>query len=400
MAKQSQATSFAARIRGDQVAIPCVVMRGGTSRGVFFLATDLPEEDSLRDRLILAVFGSPDPRQVDGLGGADPLTSKLAIIDRAGRKDADIDYTFGQVRIAEPIIDYSGNCGNLSAAVGPFAIDAGLVEPREPLTRLRIHNTNTGKVIVAEVPTHGGHPVYEGDCSIAGVPGSAARIMLDFLDSGGSMTGRLLPTGDPRNRLVTPHREFEVSIVDAANPVVFVQAEALAFAGTELPAQIAASEQVLGTLEAIRGAAAQRLGFVDNARDAMTQSPAVPKVAMVTAPKEYVTSDGSSVSAGDVNLVGRIMTMQQPHKAYAVTGAICTAAAAHIPGTIVNEIFRTGKTVGEVTIGHPSGTITVEVVMGVTADGLRLKRAALERTARRIMDGTAYVPHFKLNSEE
>lgn len=400
MVRQGLATPFEARIRGDQVAIPCVVMRGGTSRGVFFLASDLPEEDSLRDRIILAVFGSPDPRQIDGLGGADPLTSKLAIIDRARRKDADLDYTFGQVRIAEPIIDYSGNCGNLLAAVGPFAIDAGLVKPQEPLTRLRIYNTNTRKLIVAEVPVRDGHPVYEGDCSIAGVPGSAARIMLDFLDSGGSLTGRLLPTGNPRNRLVTPHGEFEVSIVDAANPVIFVQAEALALAGTEPPAQIAASEQVLAILEAIRGAAAQRLGFVDNARDAMTHSPAVPKVAMVTAPKEYVTSDGSSVRAANVNLVARIMTMQQPHKAYAVTGAICTAAAARIRGTVVNEVFRSGEPPSQVTIGHPSGTITVDVLIEEAPAGLRLQRAALERTARRIMEGTAYVPLFKLNAEE
>jgi methylitaconate Delta-isomerase len=383
-------------IRGDQWAIRTVFMRGGTSRGAFLKADDLPTDPAMRDALILGLYGSPDSRQIDGLGGGDSLTSKVAIIGPPSRPDADVDYTFGQVRVTEPIIDYKGNCGNMSSAVGPFALDEGLVPAREGLNRVRIHNTNTNKVIVAEVLVSGGRVQTCGFTEIPGVPGSAAGIMLDFLDSGGSVTGRLLPTGTPREELETPSGRFTVSLVDASNPCVFVRAADLGISGVELPASISADQHLTEALEQIRSAAAARLGFVDDANRATALSPAIPKVAFVTAPTDYQTTNGRRISADEVSLVARCMSMQTPHKAYAVTVAICTATAAKTPGTVVNEVYREGNPPSEVRLGHPGGVMITDMVVEDGPEGPRLTRAAIARTARRIMEGTAYVPLSKL----
>jgi methylitaconate Delta-isomerase len=374
-------------------------MRGGTSRGAFLRAEDLPDDPALRDALILGLYGSPDARQIDGLGGADPLTSKVAIIGPPSRPDADVDYTFGQVRVNEPTIDYKGNCGNMSSAVGPFAIDEGLVPAADGLNRVRIHNTNTAKVIVAEVQVKNGKALACGETEIPGVPGSAAGIMLDFLDSGGSVTGKLLPTGNPRDELETPSGQFTVSLVDAANPCVFVRAADLLIRGTELPAEISANQRLMAVLEQIRSAAAVRLGFVDDSSRATAVTPAIPKVAFVASPTSYTTSGGREVSSDEINLVARCMSMQTPHKAYAVTVFICTAAAARVAGTVVNEVYRQGTPPSQVRLGHPGGVMIADVVVEHGPDGFRLTRAALARTARRIMDGTAYVPLSKLPSE-
>ena len=385
--------------RGDQWAIRTVFMRGGTSRGAFLHASDLPDDPDLRDAIILGLYGSPDARQIDGLGGGDSLTSKVAIIGPASRPDADVDYTFGQVRVTEPRIDYKGNCGNMSSAVGPFAIDEGLVPAREGLNRVRIHNTNTGKVIVAEVQVQDGVVQACGTTEIPGVPGAAAGIMLDFQDSGGSVTGQLLPTGKPRDQLTTPSGTFTVSLVDASNPCVFVTASELGISGTELPAEISANADLMRVLEEIRSAAAVRLGFVDDPTQATAVTPAIPKVAFVTIPRDYTASSGRAVAAEELSLVARCMSMQTPHKAYAVTVCICTAAAARIPGTVVAEVFRQGDPPSEVRLGHPGGIMIADVVIEPGPDGLRLTRAAIARTARRIMEGTAYVPLSKLPTD-
>lgn len=386
-------------VRGDQHQIRAVFMRGGTSRGLFLHAEDLPDDPELRDALIVGMYGSPDPRQIDGIGGGDSLTSKVAIIGPPSRPDADVDYTFGQVRVNEPKIDYTGNCGNMSSAVGPFAVDEGLVPAREGLNRVRIHNTNTNKVIAAEFLVRDGVALVCGETEIPGVPGRGACVMLDFLDSGGSVTGKLLPTGNARDTLETAAGSFVVSLVDASNPCVFVRAADLGIRGTELAPEISGDAGLMATLEAIRGAAAVRLGFVDDAARAAAITPAIPKVAFVAEPRPYVTSLGREVAADELSLLARCMSMQTPHKAYAVTVAICTAAAAKVPGTVVNEVYREGTPPTEVHLGHPGGVMLCDMVVEPSPDGLRLTRAALARTARRLMAGVAYTPVSKLPRE-
>lgn len=383
----------------DQERIRCTFMRGGTSRGAYLLAKDLPSDPTLRDQVILAIYGSPDPRQIDGLGGADSLTSKVAIIAPSSRPDADVDYTFGQVGINTSLVDYKSNCGNMSAGVGPFAIDEGLVPVTEPVTRVRIFNTNTRKIIVADVLVRDGRALVDGDCSIDGVPGTGARIMLDFVDSGGAVTGKLLPTGNVLDRVEVEGRVYTASFVDAANPAVFVRAEELGLRGTELASEIDANPDLLDELEKIRSAGAEILGFVQDRRDGTRLSPTVPKMAIVSEPQEYRSSKGEVIAAESIDLTARIMSMQKAHKAYAVTGAIVTAAAARIPGTVVNRLARQAGQDGLVRIGHSSGRLTLQIVVEERPEGYYLARAALERTARRIMDGYVYVPKSKTSAE-
>ncbi|WP_027717877.1 2-methylaconitate cis-trans isomerase PrpF family protein [Desulfovirgula thermocuniculi] len=374
--------------------IRCVIMRGGTSKGVFLLENDLPRDPQVRDRVILAIFGSPDPRQIDGLGGADSLTSKVAIIGPSSRPDADVDYTFGQVSITAPLVDYRGNCGNISSAVGPFAIDEGLVKAVEPVTTVRIFNTNTQKLIVAEVPVRDGKAVTKGDFAIDGVPGTGARITLNFLDSGGAVTGKLLPTGRVRDEVtLSDGTRLEVSLVDAANPVVFFKAADLGLTGVELPDMVNSDPQLLARIEEIRCIAAEMMGLA-NRQEATAKSPAVPKIIFVSPPCTYKASDGRVIEASQIDLVARAMSMQKMHKAFAVTGGICTSAAAKLKGTVVNEVLRPSAGRSKVIrLGHPSGTMEFEIEIMYGAGGTpRLEKAAVARTARRIMDGFVYVP--------
>jgi 2-methylaconitate cis-trans-isomerase PrpF len=262
---------------------------------VFFLENDLPTDRSAIEAILLDVFGSPDVRQIDGLGGATSQTSKAAIIGPSTRADADVDYTFAQVSVTDALVDWGGNCGNISAAVGPFAIDQGLVRASGDVTTVRIHNTNTSKVIVAHVPTVGGRASIEGEYSIPGVPGTGARILLDFDDPAGSVTGKLLPTGSPCDELVLADgRRITVSVVDAANPTVFLRASDLGLSGTELPSVIEANTAVTATLEEARSIIAERLGLVADKRQATTVSPGLPKVGFVAPPQDCSTADGGS----------------------------------------------------------------------------------------------------------
>ncbi|HYU19308.1 MAG TPA: PrpF domain-containing protein [Chloroflexota bacterium] len=396
LADQPLPASQAGR-RGDQLKVRCVFMRGGTSRGAYLRAEDLPSDPVERDCLLLAIYGSPDPRQIDGIGGADPLTSKVAIIGPTSRPDADVDYTFGQVQIAEAKVDYRGNCGNISAGVGPFAVDEGLVEPVEPITTVRVHNTNTGKVIVASVPVANGVALACGEAEIAGVPGSGASIMLDFLDSGGSMTGRLLPTGEPRQVLSIPSGPIEASIVDAANPCVFVRARDVGLDGTELP-DVFGQPDLLARFEQIRGAAAVELGFCDAPARAAAVTPTVPKMVWIAPPADYVDSRGRSIRADAITLLVRCLSMQRPHKALAVSVAICTGAAAATAGTVVHDAHRPGDPPSRLRLGHPAGVLVADVVVEDGPDGPYLRRGAIERTARRIMDGYVYAPASKVRA--
>ena len=373
----------------DQRRIPCVIARGGTSKGIYIKENHLPPAGPERDRVILNVFGSPDIRQIDGLGGADPLTSKLAIIGPPSRPDADVDYTFAQVSLKTPVVDYSGNCGNISSFVGPFAIDEGLIKAVEPITTVRIHNTNTGKLLLAEVPVRDGYAQTRGDCALDGVPGTGAKIMLDFADTLGSATGKLLPSGRAKEWLKTSAGEFEVSLVDCANAMVFIKAESLGLKGIEGPGEIDGDKTLLDTLEAIRGAAAVAMGLAASAEEALAKSPAFPMLAIISPPADYRSySTGDPVQADSVSFVARNMFMQVLHKTYAGTGTVCTGVAASIPGTVVAEV-RAGQAKWgyQINIGHPCGIIPVEAEV---ENGV-VRRAAFARTARRIMEGYVFI---------
>ncbi len=373
--------------------IPCAIYRGGTSKPIFFLEKDLPRESKARDQVVLAAFGSPDFRQIDGLGGADPLTSKVAYIGPPSVPGTDINYTFGYVGIASPVIDYTGNCGNTSAAVGPFALLRGLIEPKEPVTKVRIYNTNTKKIIVAEFRVRDGEFQSEGEFRIDGAPGAGSKILLDFLDSGGAVTGKLLPTGKVSEEIQFPTvGRLTVSMVDAANPFVFVRATNLGLKGNETLEEIAGNGPLLKKCEEIRSVVAEIMGIAKK-EEATKKSPGVPKIALVSPPMTYQTPKGK-VEASEVDLVARMTALQKLHKAYAVTGAVCLGAAAKIEGTIVNEIYRQVQPTDPpaVRIGHPSGTIQVEIETAENNGKLQLSKAALARTARLLMDGYVYVP--------
>lgn len=374
------------------IKVPCVVLRGGTSKGIYLKAVDLPKDKGERDTLICKIFGSPDVRQIDGLGGADPLTSKVAIIGPASRPDADVDYTFGQVSFTEKYIDYSGNCGNISAGIGPFAIDEGMVTVVEGVTTVRIHNTNTGKIIVAEVPTVEGKAAVIGDHVIAGVPGTGAKIMLDYSDTAGAVTGKLLPTGNSTDTLdVDGFGKVTVSIVDAANVVIFIKAEDIGLTGIETPKELSNRPDMLNLLEKIRGTAAVKIGMAKDLDDALKRIPAFPMIAFVSSATDYNDfTTGQLIKAAEVDFVSRLMFMQVMHKTYAGTGTICTGVAAKIPGTVVNQVISAADK-PLIRFGHPAGVIEVEVATNNQDNNIVLTRAAMSRTARRIMDGNVYV---------
>jgi 2-methylaconitate cis-trans-isomerase PrpF len=380
-----------------QARIRTVIMRGGTSRGIFFRDEDLPKDLEARKWAILAAFGSPDSygRQIDGLGGATSLTSKAAIISKGTRPGIDVNFTFGQVSIEQPLIDMRGNCGNISAAVGPYAIDEGLVPCQEPLTEVRFLNTNTQKVTVAHVPTRNGRFEPEGDYSIPGVPVTGSKIVLDFLDPGGAVTGKLFPTGQVRDVLQVPEIGYvEVSIVDAANPLVFCRAEDFGLSGQETPEQIDSNQELRRRIGATRAAAGVAIGLAESIEEAIYSVPSVPKIAFVTRSWSYLQLDGVLREAADVDLVGRIMSMGHLHSAYALTGAICTAVAAKIPGTLVHEVVpERSRTSGMLRLGHPSGVMELSAsVHHQEGESWYVEKASAARTARRLMEGDIYIP--------
>lgn len=382
--------------------IPCVIQRGGTSKGVYLHEKDLPKDPEIRKRVILAIFGSPDRRQIDGLGGADPLTSKVAIIAASERPDADVDYTFHPVSIRESILGTKGNCGNISAGVGPFAIDEGLVQAKDPETIVRIFNTNTKKIIKAFVPTHDGKTRYLGDYAIDGVPGTGAKILLDYSATEGAVTGKLLPTGNPMDFISIPGiGEIEISIVDAGNPVCFIKAEVLNLSGVEDPLDPNLAK-LLDKIELIRGTVAKRIGLVDDPTKARIQSAGLPMLAIVSKPNKYKSfTDGRLIQADEIDFVSRLFYMQEMHKAYAGTGTVCTGAAAMIEGTLVNLVCSPkAKETKTVRIGHPSGIISIEIDVIKSDHGYKLKKAFFARTSRRIMEGFVYVQEsiFKASS--
>jgi 2-methylaconitate cis-trans-isomerase PrpF len=377
------------------------MMRGGTSKAVFLKESDLPVDEVERSRTILSIFGSPDRRQIDGLGGADPLTSKLAIIgpvrtDEPRAAGTHLTYTFGQVEIAHPEIDWLSLCGNISSAVGAFAVYEGYVTPGEAVTQVRVFNTNLKRVLTIEVPVKEGRPVEQGSYSVPGVPGTGAKILIDFSDTAGAATGALLPTGRPVDRLEIPgFGAIDASLVDIGNAHVFVRASDLGLCGTESAAQLDADHELRGRLESIRGVAAERMGMITNAARSREESPATPILGIVSVPASYRDENGGSVvNENDVDLVSRLMFMQQTHKTYAGTSTVCTGVASRLAGTLVHEVTRMQmRGANTVRIGHPAGVIETETqVENNETHGYVVRRATLGRTARRIMEGYVFVP--------
>lgn len=377
--------------------IKCVIMRGGTSKAVFFRENDLPSDIFKRDEVILRAFGSPDIRQINGLGGANSSTSKVAIIGVSERVDADIDYSFGQVSLDLPLVGKEMNCGNISSAVGPFAIDEGLVKAKEPITTVRIYNTNTKKIIIAHVPVKDGKALTIGDYEIQGVPGTGARIDLEFEDPGGAVTGKTLPTNLPQQIITVDGKEYHISIVDAANPIIFTKAEELGLIGTELPWEVerrSDAQKIMDLVEKIRGKAAELIGMINDASKARTLSPTLPKIGFYTEPKAYTDATGRPVKPDQIDLVGRLFSMGKIIHAYMGTGAVCTIVAANISGTIINEIVKDKfeqSGITELRIGHPFGVMPVKARLKNENGKISLKSAIFSRTARRIMEGLVYI---------
>lgn len=375
--------------------VSAVIMRGGTSRGLFFHADNLPQDPAARDSFLLRCMGSPDPyrAQIDGLGGATSSTSKIVIIKPSDREDCDVDYFFGQVSIDKPFIDYSTSCGNLLSAVGPFAIEEGLVPAQDGEVTVRIWQANLGERIDARVQVRKGIPVETGEFHVDGVPFGGAEINLDFLDIGQARP--VLPTGQMIDTLAFAdgHR-IDVSIVDAAAPTVFVRAADLGLSGTEKPADINARPDILALLEQIRALATVKLGFAPDVTSATRERQASPKIAFVGESQDYQTTSGNRIAAGDVDIVSRMISMERCHHAYPVTGLIAITVAASIPGTIVEGLLRksTQTRDGVLRLGHAAGMSKAASVVERSGQTWTIKRATLVRSARRLMDGNICVP--------
>ena len=387
----------------EQISCPTVFMRGGTSKGLFFRAEDLPSDPAGRDRFILRATGSPDPngRQLDGMGGGVSSLSKVMIVSRSGREGVDVDYDFGQIAIGDPVIDRQANCGNLSSAVGVFAVEAGLVTPPDGEAVLRMFNVNTGKRVDCVLQIAGGHARVQGDCAIAGVAGTGAPIRLDFLDPGGAGTGALLPTGAPVDLLeLSDGTSVAASIVDATNLCVFVRAADMGLAGTELPSEFRGKLAVISRLEAIRGAAAVKAGVAASVKEATRSSPASPKVAMVAAAADAPTLSGEGLRADECDIQVRMIAMGAPHLAIPLTGALCAGVAAQIAGTLVRECARPVAAGETFRIGHGSGVLPVEAVVRRRRDGWCAERASVTRTARVLMEGRVFAIAGALEAAE
>jgi len=375
--------------------VPAVFMRGGTSRAIFFREEDLaPYDAKARDRIILTAMGSPDPhgRQVDGLGGGISSLSKVAIIGRD--PGGDVTFNFGQVEVREAAIDWTGTCGNISAAVGPYAIDESIYPGKSPITKVPVRSVNTGKRYVAHVPVENGHARTDGDYVIDGVPGSGAKITLEFLEPGASLGRGVLPTGTARQTLrLLGGRNIEVSIVDAVAPVVFVRA-------ADVNADIARSAAGLDedaalqeALERIRTGAAVLLGLAKSPDEASAKSRAVPKIVMVAPPVSYQASGGKQVKANDIHLAARAVSMGNTHRTLPGSVTMCAAVAAAVEGTLVHECARRpGNGNDPLRIGHPAGAIEVSAVVKKQGGDWLVPSITTYRTARRIMEGSVVVP--------
>lgn len=376
----------------SQLRIPAVYMRGGTSKGVFFHAGDLPADARLRDNILLRVIGSPDPyrKQTDGMGGATSSTSKVVLISKSERPDCDVDYNFGAVSIENPVIDWSGNCGNLTSAVGPFAISEGLVAaPTDGVAVVRIWQVNIQKRIVAHVQMTAGEVVEDGSFELDGVTFPAAEIRLEFLDLQGSA---MFPTGHKREVLDVPGvGKLDVTLINAGIPTIFMEATALGLKGTELQSDINSDAELLARAETIRAYAAVAMGVAKTPEDATLNRPHTPKLAFVAKPAAYTASSGKAIQAEHIDLLARIFSMGPLHHAMTGTGAVAIAVASVIPGTLVNDVLG-GSPRDMIRFGHPSGTLLVGADAALVGDEWVVKKAIMSRTARRLMEGFVRIP--------
>jgi 2-methylaconitate isomerase len=380
-----------------QLRIPAVYMRGGTSKGVFFLAEDLPSDPQARDRILMRVIGSPDryAKHTDGMGGATSSTSKVVILSKSARPDCDVDYLFGQVAIDQPLVDWSGNCGNLSAAVGPFAISTGLVgAPPDGTATVRIWQANIRKKIVSHVPMTGGEVQELGDFQLDGVAFPAAEVELEFLDPAADEgeAGATFPTGNHIDVLDVPGvGKIEATLINAGNPTIFVDAARLGLKGTELQGDINGDKALLARVESVRARGTVAMGDAATPEEATARRPHTPKLAFVGSPAGYTASDGRPVEAGSIDLLARIFSMGVLHHAMTGTGAVAIAAAAAIPGTVVHRVAPVGAD-GRVRFGHPSGTLKVGAEVQKEGNHWKVRKVLMSRSARRLMEGWVRVP--------
>ncbi len=387
-----------------QRKIPATFMRGGTSKAIVFNARDLPRDRAEWDAIFLAALGSPDPngRQLDGMGGGISSLSKICIVGPSSRPDADVDYTFAQVAVDKGLVGYGANCGNMSSAIGPFAVDEGMVEANGAEALVRIYNTNTKKIIHSRFPLDDGAAAVEGDFVLPGVGGAGAPVRLEFREPGGAGTGKLLPTGNVVDAIEVPGMgAVEASLVDAANPCVFVLADAMGVAGTEGPAALDAMKEVMAKLEAVRARAAVLMGIAGTPAEATAKSPSTPFVGMVAPPKDAVTLAGAKLSAADGDLTARIVSSGNTHRALPLTGALCTSVAARIDGTLVHRVTRPSTDAdADLRLLQPSGVLTVACTVRKSNDdgGWFAEQAAVYRTQRRLFEGRVLVPESRLKA--
>ncbi|MCX8758349.1 2-methylaconitate cis-trans isomerase PrpF [Vibrio parahaemolyticus] len=384
----------------SQIKVPATYMRGGTSKGVFFNLEDLPPEAQVageaRDKLLLRVIGSPDPygKQIDGMGGATSSTSKTVIVSRSSRDDHDVDYLFGQVSIDKPFVDWSGNCGNLSAAVGSFAIHAGLI-PQERILEngivtVRVWQVNISKTILVHVPIVNGFVQETGEFELDGVTFPAAEIQVDFVDPADG-EGSMFPTGNLVDDLVVPDvGTFNATFINAGIPTIFIDAESIGYQGTELQDQINNDDAALAMFESIRAHGALKMGLISDLEEAQTRQH-TPKVAFVSKPKSYQSSSGKAVNESEIDVLVRALSMGKLHHAMMGTAAVAIASAACVPGTLVNLAAGGGEK-ESVTFGHPSGTLKVGAQAKQTEQGWVVQKAIMSRSARILMEGFVRVP--------
>ncbi|EMK3673312.1 2-methylaconitate cis-trans isomerase PrpF [Vibrio parahaemolyticus] len=384
----------------SQIKVPATYMRGGTSKGVFFNLEDLPSEAQVageaRDKLLLRVIGSPDPygKQIDGMGGATSSTSKTVIVSRSSRDDHDVDYLFGQVSIDKPFLDWSGNCGNLSAAIGPFAIHAGLIPqeriPENGIVTVRVWQMNISKTILVHVPIVNGFVQETGEFELDGVTFPAAEIQVDFVDPAAG-EGSMFPTGNLVDDLVVPDvGTFNATFINAGIPTIFIDAESIGYQGTELQDQINNDDAALAMFESIRAHGALKMGLISELEEAQTRQH-TPKVAFISKPKSYQSSSGKAVNESEIDVLVRALSMGKLHHAMMGTAAVAIASAACVPGTLVNLAAGGGEK-ESVTFGHPSGTLKVGAQAKQTEQGWVVQKAIMSRSARILMEGFVRVP--------
>lgn len=373
-----------------------VFMRGGTSKGCMFLKKDLPENQDEWNDIFLKVMGNPDPKQIDGLGGTVSSNNKIVIVWKSDKENVDVEYIVGQVIVGKAQVDFKSNCGNMTAAVGPFAVEEGLVDVVEPITNVKMFNGNTDKYIDVTVPCENGSFSNYGDCKIAGVDGTSAELKVNFLNPAGAKTGKLFPTDNYLDILDIPgYKKIEATILDVSNPMVLVRAKDIGLKGTELPEDINSNKEVSDLLEKIRGVACVKMGFAKDLNDATLTSPAVPKVGFYAEPTSFIDIEGNEVSSTDMDICVRVISVFKCHKACPLTSASSISVANFVEGTLLHKDLSSHKNNdGYVRIGHPSGVMTMYPDMVKEGDDIDLKGVAVQRTARRIMDGYVYVPLF------